>query len=259
MNGWLQEGCELPAIDAPDDHVNDFLNPVIQLCGDFWCYLLEQMARSSSAPKAGKALVIAVVEEVVAAVWQAKWPGAQLLVYVLCNHLKDVVHGGAARTGKVDTSAREERELLLDVVGHLIAKVCLPAAAATYCQHACIVNDSTLLLRFLTSWPSEQACSCHHACASNDKFAAFFISLFPTIQVCSSLSHNLLATHAVYSPVMESTRPEVPVAVVLHLYQASSLFELYNSWWHAQPGLPTLEHMIWTLSFLQDIFNGLAH
>lgn len=115
----------MPAIDTPDDQVNEFLHPVIQLCGDFWCLLLEQMTRTSSAPKAGRALVIAIVNEIVAAAWQAEWPGAQILLYVLCNHLKDVVHGGPSRTGKADASAREERELLLEVVGHLIAQVCL--------------------------------------------------------------------------------------------------------------------------------------
>lgn len=112
----------MPAMDEPENQINDFLKPVIQLCGDFWCHLLEQMNRNSSALKVGKALVICIVDELIAAASQPEWPGAQLLLYVLCNHLKDVVHGGA-RLSKTEANAREEKELLLEVVGHLIAKV----------------------------------------------------------------------------------------------------------------------------------------
>lgn len=135
----------MPSIDAPDDKANEFLNPVIQLCGDFWCMLLEQMTRTSSAPKAGKVLVTAIVNELVAAAWQAEWPGAQLLLYVLCNHLKDVVHGGAPRAGKADASVREERELLLEVVGHLIAQVCLYDNA--------VLSSVRHQQRFCVCWP----------------------------------------------------------------------------------------------------------
>jgi hypothetical protein len=118
----MQKECNLPAMDASDDQIVDFLKPALQLCGDFWCLLLEHMGRSSSAPKAGKALVLAIVNELVAVAWQVEWPGAQLLLYVLCIHLKDVVQSGS-KTGKADVNAREERELLLEVIGHLIAQV----------------------------------------------------------------------------------------------------------------------------------------
>lgn len=166
----------MPAIDAPDDQVNDFLKPVIQLCGDFWCHLLEQMTRTSSAPKAGRALVIAIVNELVDAAWQAEWPGAQLLLYVLCNHLKDVVHGGASRTGKADANAREERELLLEVVGHLIAQVCLPAAVIVLngLSRKCLRCVLPFLLECILARPARP----HSFCQS---IATFFIRPPPAI------------------------------------------------------------------------------
>jgi serine/threonine protein kinase len=60
--------------------------------------------------------------------------------------------------------------------------------------------------------------------------------------------------------VVDSTRPDAPyVAVVLPLYRDGSLFDFTENWRRARPGLPPLEHLLWTLNLLRDTVSGLSH
>lgn len=121
----MQTEAELPVLGGSESDIQGFFTPTLHLCNEFWGQLLEQVChKPGHEPKLAKIAIEGIVAELAALLPHPEWPGAHVLLHVLCKSLVEILHGGKGTPGGLEAS-REDRELLLDVAGFLVAKVCI--------------------------------------------------------------------------------------------------------------------------------------
>lgn len=121
----MQTEAELPVLGGSESDIQDFFTPTLHLCNEFWGQLLEQVChKPGHEPKLAKIAIEGIVAELAALLPHPEWPGAHVLLHVLCKSLVEILHGGKGTPGGLEAT-REDRELLLDVAGFLVAKACI--------------------------------------------------------------------------------------------------------------------------------------
>lgn len=134
----MQAEAQIPILGSSESDIQGFFTPILHLCNDFWGQLLEQICQKPGhEPKLAKAAVEGIISELAALLPHAEWPGAHVLLHVLCKCLVDVLHTGKGASGGLEIS-REDRELLLDVAGFLVARVC----PCPQCLHDVFFGDA---------------------------------------------------------------------------------------------------------------------
>lgn len=120
---FLQAEAQIPILGCPESDIKGFFAPVLHLCSEFWGQLLEQVChRPGHEPKLAKAAIEGIAAELSDLLPQPEWPGAHVLLHVMCKSLVEALQGGKGASGGLETT-REDREHLLDVAGFLVAKV----------------------------------------------------------------------------------------------------------------------------------------
>lgn len=129
---FLQAEAQIPILGCSEHDIKGFFAPTLHLCTEFWGQLLEQVCHKlGNEPKLAKLAVEGIAAELSDLLPHPEWPGAHVLLHVMTKSLVEALQGGKGSSGGLETT-REDRELLLDVAGFLVAKVLpgLPIAAA---------------------------------------------------------------------------------------------------------------------------------
>eukprot|EP00892_Ulva_mutabilis_P002377 jgi/Ulvmu1/1213/UM109_0011.1 len=115
--------AQLPILGCSESDIKAFFSPVLHLCSEFWGQLLEQIChKPGHEPKLAKVAVEGIAAELADLLPQPEWPGAHVLLHVMCKSLVEALQGGKAPAGGLETT-REDREHFLDLAGFLVAKI----------------------------------------------------------------------------------------------------------------------------------------